>query len=651
MTTTKTTIDKDALNDSLDCRQLAAQYTDLSTNGSTAAGPCPICKGHDRFVVYADRWLCRKCRPDYDTAIGLVMFAEGLDFLTAAEKLDPTGRYSTAAPVVGVKPNSRPPTTPPATPSRQPKPKGKIDWSKPVAVYDYPDQYGDKYLRIKRFAVKDSTGSPIDKTFRAYHWDGKKWKKGKGGQAPILYNLKTVVETAPDVPILLCEGEKDADNLAALSFVATTNPYGSKEWESTFTNILAGKFVVILEDHDEPGRIRTGSIAPKLFEAGCRVKVITPARGGWNQTDAEDVSDTITQWRQMGVADHEITARLNNVITNAPDWSSPEPELLKFTGSTWADLAKVIGPVEWEWSKWLAKGFQTVVAGLSGDGKSNLILHIARSYLTGCNWPDGTPYSGSMGRVLWCETEAAQGLNLERAQLWGLPIDRMTSPLNDPLEDVDLDNFDHRAAIVAAANRSGVGLVVIDSLSGGTRKDSRRASEMLAVGKWIAQLARDTNKPVIVSHHLRKRGLFDKDRVDLDRLRDSSAIVQTARLVWAIDCPDADEPDHKRFYVIKSNLARFPDQDLGFRVFDTGLAFGDAPAPPKQESQLDRAKDLLITLLSKEPRSYHTIKAEAEAAAISIATIRRAKEKMRINVIKNAAGWFWSLPKKDKDIN
>ena len=53
------------------------------------------------------------------------------------------------------------------------------------------------------------------------------------------------------------------------------------------------------------------------------------------------------------------------------------------------------------------------------------------------------------------------------------------------------------------------------------------------------RLARDTGKPVLCTHHLRKKGLQDGEAVTLDRLRGSSATVQTARLVWAEEAAEA----------------------------------------------------------------------------------------------------------------
>jgi len=312
-------------------------------------------------------------------------------------------------------------------------------------------------------------------------------------------------------------------------------------------------------------------------------------------------------------------------------------------GSTWADMAQVIGPVTWDWRPWLPTGLLSILAGESGTGKSILALRLAGCFLRGDPWPDGTPYTGQKGKVLWCEAEAAQALNLERANAWGLPKDSILTPLDDALEDIRLDNPDHLAALTAHAHRPDVRLVVIDSLSGLHGNDENK-TEMLQTVKQVAELARDSGKPILLTHHLRKRGLFDMgDAITLDRLRGSSAIVQTARLVWALDVPNPTQPDARRLSVIKSNLARFPEP-VGLTIGDRGVIFGKAPEPPKHETAQDKAADLLLALLGSGPVPSTDLKEEIEGAGVSWFAAQRAKERLGIVAVKQGGRWLWSLP-------
>jgi len=324
----------------------------------------------------------------------------------------------------------------------------------------------------------------------------------------------------------------------------------------------------------------------------------------------------------------------------AADLDAPPPG-----GTSWADLDQAIGPVTFAWQGWLPVGLLTILAGETGTGKSALMLRIAASLLLGWPWPDGTPYTGGTSKVLWCEAEAAQAINLDRAKRWGLPLDRILTPLADPLADVQLDTPEHRQAVQVAAQRPDVGLIIVDSLRAAQRGDEN-SSEQVELVLWLAALARDNNKPVLLSHHLRKRGLQDTgDAVTLDRLRGSSAIVQPARIVWALDCPNPLSPERKRLSVIKSNIARFPTP-LGLSISDAGVEFGIAPEPPRTETKTDRGCDLLKSLLSHGPMQVTELEREAKSAGISWDTIKRAKERLGIVATRDGRRkvWTWALP-------
>lgn len=314
-------------------------------------------------------------------------------------------------------------------------------------------------------------------------------------------------------------------------------------------------------------------------------------------------------------------------------------------GSTWENIREVLGPIEWDWRQWLVKAMLILVASSPGVGKSMLMLRIVASYIMGWPWPDGQPFQGETGSVIWCEAEAAQAINLERAEAMCLPLDKILTPLDNPLIDIRLDNYDHWASFVAMAQRPDVRLIVVDSLRGVHSKDEN-SSETIEIVMLLAELARDSGIPVLVSHHLRKRNTFDGDEVSLERLRGSSAIVQPSRLVWALDAPDPSDLEHKRLSVIKSNLARFPEP-IGLRIDENGIKFDRAPEPPKNETQTDQAADVLLAILKKEPLKATIVREEVEQAGVSWSTAKRAKKRLGIKAIKKGKVWFWSLPSKE----
>jgi hypothetical protein len=288
------------------------------------------------------------------------------------------------------------------------------------------------------------------------------------------------------------------------------------------------------------------------------------------------------------------------------------------------------------------------VAGNSGAGKSYILLRIAACYCQGLDWPDGSKFMREPGTVLWCEAEAGQDAQLDRSERMGIHMERIIHPFEEYYEDFNLGDPKHMEILRREASRSDISLIILDSLRGAHQRDED-SSQMISIVKSLAELARDVKKPIMVAHHLRKKNITDTDEINVDRVRGSSAIVQTARMVWAVDWPDDKKPN-RTMSVIKSNLGKYPEP-IGFQITDTGVNFTGAPQPPhKEESQIKKAENLLFELLKNGPVHYEKVKEVLSANGINMYTGNIAKKRMGIKSIK-AEGkngkWMWSLPAKD----
>lgn len=151
-----------------------------------------------------------------------------------------------------------------------------------VAEYPYCDEHGELLLTVKRY---EPGFDGERKTFRQHRAGG---AAGVKGVRRVLYRLPEVLAAAKSGqgPILVVEGEKDADNLAAMpGVVATCNVGGAGKWSEEYTKSLAGAAeVVVISDRDEPGRKHASAVAASVQRAGIPVRVMEPARG-------KDVSD------------------------------------------------------------------------------------------------------------------------------------------------------------------------------------------------------------------------------------------------------------------------------------------------------------------------------------------------------------------------
>ena len=143
------------------------------------------------------------------------------------------------------------------------------------SVYSYRNEFGREVYQAVRYRPK---------TFKQRRMVDGKTVWNMEGVERVLYRLPEVLNAEE---VWICEGEKDADNLSALGFCATTNVGGAGKWLDGYTEFLAGRKVVICGDNDEPGlaHVQTvfASISGKVKEA----KIVSVPR------PHKDVSDYI----------------------------------------------------------------------------------------------------------------------------------------------------------------------------------------------------------------------------------------------------------------------------------------------------------------------------------------------------------------------
>jgi DNA primase len=175
----------------------------------------------------------------------------------------------------------------------------------PEAVYQYHDASGIllfEKLRYpgKRFVQRKPKGEN--------GWDYK-----LGDCERPLYRLPEVLVANE---ILICEGEKDADNVRALNLgnrgtgifvAATTNFDGAGNWRDEYAPYFLGKKVVVLADNDAAGRKHAEQVARSVVQHAAGVKVLAlpglPEKG--------DVSDYLKT---------HTAADLVAEIKSAPMW-------------------------------------------------------------------------------------------------------------------------------------------------------------------------------------------------------------------------------------------------------------------------------------------------------------------------------------------
>lgn len=282
-------------------------------------------------------------------------------------------------------------------------------------------------------------------------------------------------------------------------------------------------------------------------------------------------------------------------MISAPDLAT-EPVLAP-RYKTWTDMGKRLGNITWFWPGWMPDGFLSMLVSESGEGKSNLLLRIAGCVTNGLPFPDGSPCN-TRGLVLWAEAEGAQQLNFSRAKAWGIDTSKIITPFDDEFIELNLDITQHRDKLMIRSMDPDVALIVVDSLSGSTFK-KENDTEAKSPVQFLARLARDTRKPIAISHHLNKGNVLGPKEISLSRVRGSSSLVQFARVVWAIDQPNGDTPDVRRLSQIKNNLDKYPAK-IGFTIAETGLTFGPPPSA-KEKLEYTATQQMAMDYLKDTP--------------------------------------------------
>lgn len=164
-----------------------------------------------------------------------------------------------------------------------------------VCAYVYRDESGKPLFEVAR--IDTSKGGKRDKTFRQHRLVGENWTFPLEAGVPdelkdTLYHLpevKSAIKAGATVYVV--EGEKDADNMAALGYTATTNVMGAGKWRDAYTAALAGADVALVPDNDKPGRVHAELVSRSMCGKVKSVRVIDLKAECPELPDKGDVTD------------------------------------------------------------------------------------------------------------------------------------------------------------------------------------------------------------------------------------------------------------------------------------------------------------------------------------------------------------------------
>ena len=384
-----------------------------------------------------------------------------------------------------------------------------------VATYPYCDEHGQLLYEVRRIEPGPDGRS---KTFRPYLPGAS--RAGLGDVRRVLYRLPEVIRAAGQGrTVYVCEGEKDADALAALGLVATCNVGGAGrgKWRDEYSQYLEGAHVIVVADRDTPGIEHARAVADALNGYAASVRIMLPA------VDREhaDVSDHLAAGYRVDELvpigdEHQTTdegepddgaiptdtfaAKLRAALLTTDNLDSiPDPEPL------------IEGILMRDSLAWLY--------GRPANGKSFVALDWAGHVATGRPWWGRTV---TPGPVLYLVAEGVRGIR-RRVRAWEQHHGtRMTGVTMLPMA-VQLLNWAELSALVDLVEELQPVMVILDTQSRvAVGAEENSAAEMGRLVDAMERIREASATCVLTVHHAPRAG---------ENLRGSTALEGAATTI------------------------------------------------------------------------------------------------------------------------
>jgi hypothetical protein len=610
--------------------------------GAERSGPCPRCDGRDRFAINTNKqkWLCRNCHPKGGgDAISLVMFLDGVGFNAACVQMTGGERVHYDEPA---KPKVKP------ADERQTSTAQNI-----VATYDYTASDGTLLYQAVRYDPKD---------FRQRRPDG------NGGWINNLESLdgKRVLyrwpelEKYPDASVFICEGEKDANRVAAPGHCATT--VASGKWTDDCISPLKGRHVFIMEDNDKTGREKSQKAATALHGLAASVRVVRLP----GLPEDHDVSD----WLDVDPARADA---LVDICIGSPEWVPPTAPQEIARAKAGLDVVCIADvrpePIDWLWPNRIALGKVHVLAGDGGKGKSTILVDLTARVTTGDKWPDGERACEAGSVIILAAEDAVEDTIAPRLIAAEAKLSRVFVIRSVIDEHHGRRSFNLQADLgrleAEIEKHDNVRMVIIDPVTSYLGKiDSHKNADVRGVLEPLGEMAARMKVAVICNNHFNKGAGSANSKII-----GSVAFVNQARAAFVV-VPDEEDktrmlllPSKMNIAPIKTGLAYRIESKIiehdGVKIMTSRIMFESTTVTitadqalaaldgSGNQSEKSEAIEFLTDALSKGPVLAKDMKRQAADAGISPKPLRSAREAMGIRTEKAgfASGWVWINPK------
>lgn len=452
-----------------------------------------------------------------------------------------------------------------------------------VAEYVYKQADGTPYLRVQR---------TDDKKFWQSHWNGTGWANGKPAGPKIPYRLPDMLAAVHDT-VFVCEGEKDADNLIAAGYVATSASEGAGKWSADLARWFKGKTVYVLADNDDAGRAHAVTVAASLKAEASEVRIVH-LPGLKEKGDATD-------WLEAGGRD--LVTLAQQAPLYEPGLVPPaEPEPIR---TSWAVPFQWIDPTTIPTRQWLygdhyIRQFASGTFSPGGVGKSSLVLAEAMAMASGkpilgimpnekrvrvAYWNGEDPKDETMRRAMALALH--HGLSREDLEGWlflgsGREAE-ITLAVQTPSGATIVEPNVEDVVSVITANK--IDVVAIDPFVSSHRVTENDNNAIDTVAKMWGKIAGRTNTAIELVHHTRKTNGAETTVEDARGASALLAAVRSGRVLNVMSKEEAEragvEKPRSYFRVDngKANMAPPPDTSTWYRMANVNLGNGDGLTP------------------------------------------------------------------------
>lgn len=400
---------------------------------------------------------------------------------------------------------------------------------KPVVetIYRYQDATGKEVYQALRLKPK---------SFRQRHMVDGSWVWTMDGVERVLYHLPEIMAAKQ---VWIVEGEKDADNLAALGFTATCNVGGAGKWLDGYTASLTGKEVAICGDTDEAGQKHVELVFNSIAGTAKNVRLVKlPAK-------FKDVSDYIASFKES----KDAKAAIESLQESAHPFISGIKLPIYSVSELERGYQKMVANMaenSFSLSKWLPSlgrfvrplipGELVCILGDTGAGKTGLLSMLALSALPlptilfELELPPELLFERLVSakfKMTGQQVEAAykggellgEGLDVKFKNLFICSESRLTLP--------DLENYIVRSELKLGQKPK---LVLLDyiQLMGATGVNRREKISDVAEGLKV--LAKTTGTIIIVASQVRRPD-DENPEIGLHSAKESGSIEQSAGLL------------------------------------------------------------------------------------------------------------------------